>query len=195
MTSRAKEKALEKIVPRLKENQVRSEKFIKSDAIEPVNKKIDNIITHVKSLIKRKGTPLSLILNDLENIREDLSYYSDSITRATKDNDTYVFALETLYNEFSGNAIEIKPVREARAPRESNGKTYKSLISDKMYEKIASTLKEKNITAFNTATGEKIGIPKTTLFRFVRVALQKGEITKTGKDQYEFASMAANSVA
>ncbi|GEM_PF-3567311 len=195
MTSRAKEKALEKIVPRLKENQVRSEKFIKSDAIEPVNKKIDNIITHVKSLIKRKGTPLSLILNDLENIREDLTYYSDSITRATKDNDTYVFALETLYNEFSGNAIEIQPVKVARAPRESNGKTYKSLISDKMYEKIASTLKEKNITAFNTATGEKIGIPKTTLFRFVRVALQKGEITKTGKDQYEFASMAANSVA
>ncbi|MGH7909597.1 MAG: hypothetical protein ACRENW_07095, partial [Thermodesulfobacteriota bacterium] len=187
--------ALEKIVPRLKENQVRSEKFIKSDAIEPVNKKIDNIITHVKSLIKRKGTPLSLILNDLENIREDLTYYSDSITRATKDNDTYVFALETLYNEFSGGTSEITPVKVARAPRESNGKTYKSLISDKMYDKIASTLKEKNITAFNTATGEKIGIPKTTLFRFVRVALQKGEITKTGKDQYEFASMAANSVA
>ncbi|MFY3741260.1 MAG: ABC-type transporter Mla subunit MlaD [Candidatus Nitrosomirales archaeon] len=194
MTSRAKEKALEKIVPRLKENQARSEKFIKSDAIEPVNKKIDNIITHVKSLIKRKGTPLSLILNDLENIREDLTYYSDSINRATKDNDTYVFALETLYNEFSGGTSEIQPVKVARAPRESNGKTYKSLISDKMYEKIASTLKEKNITAFNTATGEKIGIPKTTLFRFVRVALQKGEITKTGKDQYEFASMAANSV-
>ncbi len=195
MTSRAKEKALEKIVPRLKENQVRSENFIKSDSMRPVNKKIDNVIARLKTLIKRKGTPLSLILNDLENVREDLAYYAETVVRATKDNDTYVFALETLYTEFSGGAIEIKAVKEARAPRESNGKTYKSLISDKMYEKIASTLKEKNITAFNTATGEKIGIPKTTLFRFVRVALQKGEITKTGKDQYEFASMAANSVA
>lgn len=189
MASRAKEKALEKIIPRLKENSVRSEKFIKSDAMEPINKKIDNVIQHVRSLIKRKGTPLSLVLNDLESLRDSLSYYSDAIDRATKENNTYVYALETLYSEFSGGTIEIKPVKIAR---ESHNKTYKSLISDKMYEKIASTLKEKGITAFNTATGEKIGIPKTTLFRFVRVALQRGDITKVGKDQYEFAGMAKN---
>ena len=192
MASRAKEKALEKIIPRLKENSIRSDKFIKSDAIEPVNKKIDNVIQHVRSLIKRKGTPLSLVLNDLESLRDSLSYYSDAIDRATKESNTYVYALETLYNEFSGSTIEIKPVKIAR---ELHNKTYKALISDKMYEKIASTLKEKGITAFNTATGEKIGIPKTTLFRFVRVGLQRGDITKVGKDQYEFASMAAKNMA
>ncbi len=181
MAKRPGERALEKVIPKLKENVTRSEKFIKSEAIDLVNEKIDSIILNVQGMIKRKGSSLSLILNDLENMRDNLAYYVSAVGRTTKNYDTYVYALETLYREYSNGANE-----PAKIVKEVHSK--KNLVSDQMYDKIISTLKGKGLTAFNTATGDKIGIPRATFFRFIEAALQRGQITKLSKGKYGFAA-------
>lgn len=54
-----------------------------------------------------------------------------------------------------------------------------------MYDVISRRLKENSITAFNTGSGDRIGVSKSSLSRFIRVGLQRRDVRKIGKDQYE----------
>lgn len=124
MAETPKEKVLEKIVSKLKENVTHSEEFLNSEALDPVNKKIDNLIQNIHGLIEKnaidqdtKGS-LSFILNGLENMRDSYTYYMNAAVRATNDYNTYVYVLEALYNEYSNSISEpAKIVKEAHAER------------------------------------------------------------------------------
>lgn len=54
-----------------------------------------------------------------------------------------------------------------------------------MYDVISRRLKENGVTAFNTGSGDRIGVSKSSLSRFIRVGLQRRDVRKIGKDQYE----------
>ena len=198
MTERPQEKALEKIIPKLKENTTDSEEFITNEASQRVNEKITKIIQNLDGLIKRKGSglslilngsSLSLILNDLENMRDNLTFYMDAVDTATKTYKTYIYALEALYNEYK-TSEQTRIKTSPNEPTQIVQKTHSNnnLISDEMYNKICSVLKEKGVVAISAATGDNIGISKATLFRFIKVALQRGDITKVGHGRYELLS-------
>lgn len=105
------EKVLEKIVSKLKENVALSEEFLKNESINPIDRKIDDIIQIAKSLVEKHGTnlevkgSLSLILNGLESVRDHYRYYMSNADRAREDYNTYLYVIETLHNE-NGNATD-----------------------------------------------------------------------------------------
>lgn len=124
MAQTPKEKVLEKIISKLKENAAHSDEFLKSEALEPIDKKIDNVIQNVHGLIEKNAidqdtkASLSLILNGLENMRDSHTYYMNVAARATNDYNTYVYVLEALYNEYSNGTSEAtKIVKEVHAER------------------------------------------------------------------------------
>ncbi len=107
MAQTPKEKVLERIISKLKENVTHSDEFLNSESIDPVNKKIDNLIQSVHSMIEKdkidqdtKGS-LFLVLNGLENIRDNCTYFMNAAARATKDYNTYLYVLESLNSEYS----------------------------------------------------------------------------------------------
>jgi hypothetical protein len=191
-TKGPKERALEKLVPKLKERTVRSERFLMNDAMQPISKKLQRVMESVRSIEKRRGSRLSVILNDLENAHTALEYCMNGINHAAEDYNTYIYALETLYNEYNGGNGIVKPkvVGERPGKLESSGK----LISEEMYEKISRRLREKGVKEFNTASGASIGVSKSSLSRFIRVALKRGDVRKTGNDFYAPAPSLADNV-
>ncbi|MFQ5970585.1 MAG: hypothetical protein ACE5J2_08855 [Nitrososphaerales archaeon] len=127
MEEPAKQKVLERIISKLKENVVHSEEFLKTEATNPVDKKIDKLIQSVSSLIERDGTTpelkgsLSLILNGLENIRDNYRYFVNATGRASEDYNTYVYVLETLNKEYGNGASKpAEMVNEVRAEKALN---------------------------------------------------------------------------
>lgn len=118
MVQTPKEKVLEKILSKLKENVVHSEEFLNSESLDPVNKKIENLVQSVHGLMEKDATEhdlkvnLSSVLNGLENMRDACTYYMNAANRAAKDYSTYVYVLEALYNEYSNGACE--PIRIAK---------------------------------------------------------------------------------
>ncbi len=228
MTERPQEKALEKIIPKLKENTTDSEQFMITRASQRVTEKIDTVIKNLQSLVNRSsislifnGGGLPLILNELENMRETLTYYTDYVDSTTKSYKTYIHALETLYNEYKTCETESakittsvseptriktsvseptriktsvseptriktsvsEPTRIVKKTQSNN-----NLLSDEMYNKIYSALKEKGVREISPPTAYKIGISKATFFRFLRIGLLRGDITKVGHAQYEFVA-------
>jgi len=192
-----KEKVLEKVVSKLKENVMQSEEFLSGEATDLVNKKIDNLIQSIHDLIEHNGTDhdmkgsLYLLVNGLENLRENYKYYTNNVARTTKDYDTYIHVLEILCNAYdtdeSHESVAAKIVHQAPNARINTQmpQTDRGLISEEKYEEIASRLKEKGIKMFNTASDSIIGVSKSSLTRFIRIGLQRGDIRKVGKDQYQ----------
>ncbi|MEM2760541.1 MAG: hypothetical protein QXU32_07945 [Nitrososphaerales archaeon] len=179
MVRRVEEKALQKIMPKLKEDAAHSEEFMTSLALEPIRKKIDKVINDLRGLITKKGTSLSLILNELENIRDQFDYYRNAVAQVREEYATYVYALETLYGEYSGSESKIIKNHEKKLPSNNS-----NLISNNMYDMILEKLKQKGITTFNTSSAETIDVSKASLKRFVKAAIERGDVVKTGKRSY-----------
>jgi hypothetical protein len=119
-----KEKVLERIISRLKDNVVHSEEFLQTDASDQVNKKIDNVAQHVHSILAKNSSDYDLkasltsLLDGLENVRDTCNYYMKAATRAANDYNTYLYVLEALYNEYNGGIPEPE-VKETRSEKKS----------------------------------------------------------------------------
>ena len=141
----AKEKVIETIRNKLKENASHSVEFLNCETMEPVSNKINNLVQDVEELMQKntinhetKGS-LSMILNGLENIREIYTYHKNAATRATHDYDTYVYVLEAMNNQLDNEEIglskmvkkekgerrisNVTPKRQSQSQRKSNSCT------------------------------------------------------------------------
>ncbi len=110
MRQTPKENVLENVISKLKENASYSEDFFNDKVQNPVSKNIGQVVTRIKSVItadakdQQTKAALSFAANALESVKDNYVHHMDAATRALKDYNTYVYALETLYNEYgNGN--------------------------------------------------------------------------------------------
>jgi hypothetical protein len=151
----SQEKVLEKIVSKLKENVALSEEFLKNESINPIDKKIDDIIQIAKGLVEKHGTnlevkgSLSLILNGLESLRDHYRYYMSNADRAREDYNTYLYVIETLHNENGkGNGSATSKPSNASKPE----KRVEQTSSEKStYEKPAKKVEQAAANEKNTS--------------------------------------------
>lgn len=112
MEQALKEKLVENIISKLKENVADMEQ-----TMLPVDKKIHNLIQIIHNIIEKNPTDqdpkgiLSLIVNELENIAD---YYTHNFNIVRKNYNTYLYVLESMYNEYSKSISETEMT--SRAP-------------------------------------------------------------------------------